>query len=70
MNRMGQSEQASKWSLVDLFPEPAAQDLEAALAKLEQAVCEFEAMREVLRLHLVFFLFRGQFSMTSVVKIL
>lgn len=45
---MGQLEQTSAWSLADLFPEPAAEALEAALAKLEQAVCEFEAMRPVL----------------------
>ena len=45
---MGQSEQASKWSLADLFPEPAARELEAALANLEQAVCKLEAMRDVL----------------------
>jgi oligoendopeptidase F len=48
MNRMGQYEQPSAWSLSDLFPEPAAEALGAALAKLEQTVCEFEAMRAVL----------------------
>ncbi|HEX8991336.1 MAG TPA: M3 family oligoendopeptidase [Anaerolineales bacterium] len=45
---MGQFERPSAWSLSDLFPEPAVEALDAALAEWEQAVREFEAMRAVL----------------------
>ncbi len=45
---MGEPSQPSRWSLDDLFPEPVGEKIEAALAELEQAVCEFEALRPVL----------------------
>lgn len=45
---MGQLEKPSGWSLIDLLPEPVEKTLEETLARLEQAVSEFETMREVL----------------------
>ncbi len=45
---MGQLEMLSGWSLADLFPEPAGEKIEAALAALEQAVCDFEATASLL----------------------
>src|SRR5512142_3281107 len=45
---MAPLDQPSRWSLTDLFPAPAAEKLDSALAGLEQAVCDFEAMRPLL----------------------
>ena len=42
---MGLTEQPPRWSLTDLLPDPVQVSLEGALARLEQAVCEFEALR-------------------------
>ncbi len=42
---MGQYDEPSRWSLTDLFPEPAGERVESALTALEQAVCDFEAVR-------------------------
>ncbi len=45
---MGPLDQPSRWSLADLFAEPAKPQLDLALVDLEQAVCDFEAMRPLL----------------------
>lgn len=45
---MKQVEKLGKWSLNDLLPEPVAQGLEEVFSKLEQAMVEFEATRELL----------------------
>jgi oligoendopeptidase F len=41
-------ERTTRWSLNDLLPEPVAQELEETFSKLEQALVEFEATRELL----------------------
>jgi len=45
---MEQVEKPTRWSLNDLLPEPAEQALEETFSKLEQALVEFEATREIL----------------------
>ncbi len=45
---MEQAEKPTRWSLNDLLPEPVEQALEETFSKLEQALVEFEATREVL----------------------
>ena len=45
---MEQVERPTKWTLQDLLPEPVEKSLEAMFAKLEQALVEFEALRELL----------------------
>ncbi len=42
---MAASDQPSGWSLAELLPEPVEESLERALARLEQGVCDFEALR-------------------------
>jgi len=41
-------EQPTRWSLNDLLPEPVNQSLDEVSSKLEQALTEFEDMRELL----------------------
>ena len=41
-------EQPTRWSLNDLLREPIEQSLEETFSKLEQALGQFEAMRELL----------------------
>ena len=45
---MEQIEKPTRWLLNDLLPEPVAQALEETFSKLEQALVEFEATRELL----------------------
>jgi oligoendopeptidase F len=45
---MEQLEKPTRWSLNDLLPEPVVQSLEETFSKLEQALVEFEATRELL----------------------
>ena len=45
---MEQVERPTKWTLQDLLPEPVEKSLEEMFAKLEQALVEFEALRELL----------------------
>ena len=45
---MEQAARPTKWTLNDLLPEPGGQGLEEVFSKLEQALVEFEATREVL----------------------
>jgi len=45
---MEQVEKPTRWSLNDLLPEPVEQTLEETFSKLEQALVEFEATRELL----------------------
>ncbi len=45
---MEQVERPTRWTLHDLLPEPVDQSLEQAFAKLEQALVEFEATRDLL----------------------
>ena len=45
---MEQAVRPTKWTLHDLLPEPVDQALEEAFSKLEQAVVQFEAARELL----------------------
>jgi len=45
---MEQVERTTKWSLDDLLPEPVEQSLEQTFSKLEQALVQFEATREIL----------------------
>ena len=45
---MEQVEKPTRWSLSDLLPEPVEQALEETFSKLEQALVEFEATREIL----------------------
>jgi oligoendopeptidase F len=45
---MERVERPTKWTLYDLFPEPVEQRLEEAFSKLEQALVEFEATRDLL----------------------
>src|SRR5919108_1043212 len=45
---MEQLEKPTKWTLHDLFPEPVDQALEETFSKLDQALAEFEATRELL----------------------
>jgi oligoendopeptidase F len=45
---MEQSEKPTRWSLNDLLPEPVEQSLEEVFSKLEQALIQFEATREIL----------------------
>ena len=45
---MEQMERPTKWTLHDLLPEPVERSLKEAFARLEQALVEFEARREIL----------------------
>jgi oligoendopeptidase F len=45
---MEQVDKPTRWSLSDLLPEPVDQALEETFSKLEQALVEFEAAREIL----------------------
>ena len=45
---MEQVEKPTRWSLNDLLPEPVEQALDETFSKLEQALVEFEATREIL----------------------
>ena len=45
---MAQVERPTKWTLLDLLAEPVERSLEEAFSKLEQALVEFEALRESL----------------------
>ena len=45
---MDHVEKPTRWSLKDLLAEPVEQALEETFSKLEQALVEFEAMRDVL----------------------
>ncbi len=45
---MDLTKQPPRWSLTDLLADPVDRSLEDALARLEQAVCEFEALRDAL----------------------
>lgn len=45
---MEQAEKPTRWSLNDLLPEPVDQALDETFSKLEQALVEFEATREIL----------------------
>jgi oligoendopeptidase F len=45
---MEQVEKPTRWSLSDLLPEPVEQALGETFSKLEQALVEFEAMRDIL----------------------
>lgn len=45
---MEQVEKPTRWSLNDLLPEPVEQALDKTFSKLEQALVEFEATREIL----------------------
>lgn len=45
---MEQFEKPTRWSLNDLLPEPVDQALEETFSKLEQALVDFEATRELL----------------------
>jgi len=45
---MKHAEQPTKWTLSDLLPEPVDKALEDAFKKLEHAVVEFEALRDLL----------------------
>jgi oligoendopeptidase F len=45
---MEQVDKPTRWSLSDLLPEPVDQALDETFSKLEQALVEFEATREIL----------------------
>ena len=45
---MDQIEKPGRWSLHDLLAEPVGQALDETFSKLEQALVEFEATREIL----------------------
>ena len=67
---MEQVEKPTRWSLNDLLPEPVEQALEETFSKLEQALVEFEATRDILTLEITWHDFNNILKKLEAITIL